>query len=176
MTKNLSEEVMLNALGRLDEKLATPIKLIVGGGGAMILAFQLPLGTSDIDAIPTGIQISELDPLVKEVAKELNLPPDWLNPYYSIFTHVLPQGYGARLEKIGEFKHLEVLALSKEDLLLMKCFAGRQKDVSHIKALIKIGAKIEPVEAQLEVLKKKNIPGATNALDFLDDILGQIEV
>lgn len=171
---NFTEQLMLSALRHLDQKLSSPVKLIIGGGGAMILAHHLNLATSDIDGIPTGIEIMNLDPLVKEVASELNLPPDWLNPYFSTFTHVLPPEYGSRLESVAQFTNLEVLALSKEDLLIMKCFAGRQKDVSHMKALIKKGAKLSVVETHLELLKKRNIPGTSQALDFLDDVMDQI--
>src|SRR4051794_13510469 len=104
---NLTSQLMLNALSHLDNKLAAPLKLIVGGGGALILAHQIPLSTTDIDAIPKGMEISDLDTLIKEVAQELNLPVDWLNPHYSTFTHVLPQDYGTRLVKIGSFKNIE---------------------------------------------------------------------
>lgn len=171
---NLTEKMMRAALERLNEKLHLPIQLIIGGGGAMVLAHHFPLVTSDIDGIPKGVDVIELDPLIKEVGKELEISPDWLNPYFSTFTHVLPHDYGNRLEKVLSLKNLEVLALSKEDLLIMKCFAGRQKDVPHAKALIKKGINLQLVENQLEYLKKRNIPGTEKALDFLDDVLDQM--
>lgn len=137
----------------------------------MILAHGFPLATTDIDGIPTGMSVMELDPLIKEVAQELKIPPDWLNPYFSTFTHVLPKNYGNRLKSVFSFKNLKVLALSVEDLLIMKCFAGRQKDVLHIKALLKKPVDIKVVEDQLDELMKLKIPGAKEAADFLDDIM-----
>jgi Nucleotidyltransferase of unknown function (DUF6036) len=172
---NLTKEMMLNALQHLDQKLDRPVTLIIGGGGAMLLAHQFPLVTTDLDGIPAqGVNIGEIDSLVKQVAIELKIPPDWLNPYYSTFTHVLPSDYGSRLQSVCSLAHLTVLALSKDDLLIMKCFAGRLKDRIHAKALIEGGARVEFVEKHLEELKKRNIPKATQALDFLDEILSAI--
>ncbi len=169
---NLTYDRMLEALGNLDKKLNHPVTLIVGGGGAMILAYQFPLVTTDIDAVPAqGTTPSELDPLIKAVALELKIPPDWLNPYYSTFTHVLPSNYGDRLQPISNFENLKVCALSKDDLLIMKCFAGRTKDRPHARALIQGGANTRFVEAHLESLKNRGIPKSEKALDFLDEVL-----
>lgn len=168
---NLTAELMLKALGALDQKLSKRVRLIVGGGGAMVLAHQFALSTTDIDAVPAaGVTIEELDPLIKAVAQELSLPGDWLNPFYSSFAHVLPADYGTRLVNVGTFKWLQVLALSKEDLLIMKCFAARQKDVIHSRSLVKKGADLKMVAAHIHFLKTKKIPGTERALGFLLEI------
>ncbi len=170
--KYLPEKMMLEALSHLDRKLSKPLQLIIGGGGAIVLNHYFSLATTDIDAIPgSGTMIQEIDPLIKEVAKELGLAPDWLNPYFSTFTHVLPSDYGARLVQVGSFKFLEALTLSKEDLLIMKCFAGRMKDGVHARALVKAGANTAFVEKHLSFLQKKGIPGALEAIDFFDEVL-----
>lgn len=169
---NLTAENMRQALECLDRHLSKPVKLIIGGGGAMLLAHQFPLVTADIDAVPAqGATVEELDALIKTVARELKLPSDWLNSYYSTFMHVLPADYGARLQTVCELPHLTVMALSKDDLLIMKCFAGRMKDRAHAKALLQKGARAEFVESHIEGLKKRNIPNADRALDFLDEVL-----
>lgn len=141
----------------------------------MLLAYDFPLATSDIDAVPKGIEIALLDPWVKRVAQEQSLPADWLNPYFSTFGHTLPSDYGARLVEVFRGKRLKALALGKEDLLIMKCFAHRQKDVGHAKALLKKGADPRKVEAHISTLERKGIPGARQALDFLDDVMEQLE-
>ncbi len=171
----LTLEIMKNALTRLDQILDRPVTLIMGGGGAMILAHGFPKGTTDIDAIPKGIEINELDPLVKKLAKELNLPYDWINPYYSTFSHTLPGDYGSRLITVFSGNHLKVEALSRQEMLIMKCFAHRQKDIPHAKALVRAGVDIEAVEARIQELEKKKIRHATEALDFLQDILDQVD-
>lgn len=169
---NLTADLMRKALETLARKLPRNTKLIVGGGGAMILAHHFPLQTMDIDGIPAvGMTVEELDPLIKQVAAELGLSPDWLNPYYSTFSHVLPSDYGMRLETVCTFPKLMVLALSKTDLLIMKCFAGRMKDRAHAKALIEHGADVSLVEKHIEYLASRNIPKTDEALDFLDEVL-----
>ncbi len=168
---NLTAEIMKSALMALDAKLKNSVRLIIGGGGAMILAHHFPLATTDIDGIPgVGMTAEELDPLIKEVAQELNLQKDWLNPYYVTFTHVLPKDYNTRLKLVFQFSRLRVEALSLDDLLIMKCFAGRIKDQPHVKALVKSGANTEFVERHIENLQNKGIPGAEEALDFLDEV------
>lgn len=169
--KNLTQEVMLKALARLDQQLNKPLLLVIGGGGAMILAHQFPLATSDIDGIPVGMELSELDVLVKKIALELLIPGDWLNPYFSAFTHTLPRDYSERLVDVYQGAFLRVRALGREDLLVMKCFAHRAKDVSHARALIKAGADTEFVGEHIQTLQKQGTKGCEDALEFLDDLL-----
>lgn len=173
--KSLTHEAMLAALTALDQKVSQPVSLILGGGSAMVLAHQFPLSTMGLDAIPKGMSIVELVPLIHEVAEELDIAPDWLNPYFSSFTYVLEESFEDRLVDVFEGSYVTVRALGKDDLLLMKCFAGRDKDIGHALALIKQGARIEYVEARIDALDEKNIAGASKAIEFLDELLGQIE-
>lgn len=172
MDKILSKEIFMKALTRLDELLPASLTLIAGGGGAMVLAHSFPLATADLDAIPKATSPDEIDPLIKQIAKEQNLPADWLNPYFATFTHTLPSDYGIRLIQVFKGKNLTVEALGREDLLIMKCFAGRPKDVAHARALIKAGADIDFVTKHIESLQKKKIPGALKAIDYLDELMG----
>lgn len=171
----LSREIMTRALETLDQKLKkiehAPVTLIMGGGGAMILAHGFPLATTDVDAIPKGISFEELDPLVKEIADEQGLPKDWLNPHFSSFSHTLPSDYADRLINVHSGSHLQVLALGKEEMLIMKCFAHRRKDVGHARALVRDGANLDLVENRIEELEAKRIPGTQAAFDFLQEIL-----
>lgn len=173
MSHNFTALQMKHALKELDTVLEQSVQLVLGGGGAMILAHGFPLSTTDIDAVPKGISINELDVFVKKVAEKLKLPPDWLNPYFGTFAHTLPSDYGSRLITVFEGTHLKVGALSLNEMLIMKCFAHRQKDISHARALLKKGADADHVEAHIEALKRKNIPGASEALKFLIDLLDQ---
>lgn len=168
---NLTKEMMLRALKELEEILPKPVSLIVGGGGALLLTDRFPLATEDIDAVPRGITADELGDLVKKVALKLNLPGDWLNPWFSSFTHVLPSDFEARLRSVYQGSRLKVLALGSEDMLIMKCFAHRKKDIPHARALVREGLDLNLVESQIESLKKKKIPHASEALIFLDQIL-----
>lgn len=168
---DLSKEIMLAALKRLDEKLNKKLKLIVGGGGALLLADIFPLATTDIDAIPQGMELEEVNALVKEIALEMSIPGDWLNPWFSSFTHVLPDDFRDRLINVYKGKFLVVDVLGCNDLLIMKCYAHRKKDISHARALIRKGADVDFAADRILFLKEKKIPQSEAALDFLDEII-----
>lgn len=170
----LTKEIMLKALQKLDQLIPHAVTLVIGGGGAMILAHDFPLGTTDIDAVPKGIELHELDFFVKKIATEHGLPTDWLNPYFSTFAHTLPSDYGQRLVDVFVGKKLTAKALSKNEMLIMKCFAHRAKDTSHARALIKKGADTDVVETHIQLLKKKGIKGSQEALDFLHEQLDEL--
>lgn len=162
---------MKRALAALDAILPRSAQLIIGGGGGMALAYAINVRTDDIDAYSKGMSTEELDPFVKKVAARLGINPGWLNAYYTTFAHVLPPDYGARLREVFRGKNLTASVLGPEDLLIMKCFAGRKKDVPHARALLRLQPDLALVERHIESLRDKSIPRAQEAMDFLDDIL-----
>ena len=174
MPKPLIRQTTLEAFSLLDEKLKRPLKLMVAGGAAMTLAYGMKEGTQDVDAITfKGFdKIEDLKQEIQEVAKKLDIPRDWINPYFGNFAFVLPEDYSDRLREVFCGKRLAVLVLGPEDLLIMKLHAGRAKDDSHIRRLLKT-QKIDRVlvEKHLEQLVQKNIPKAQAALDRLDQYL-----
>lgn len=176
MVKVMKKKAFIETLVSLDGLISKPLKLLVAGGGAMILAHQYPLATYDMDAIPfqSDWTIGELDIVVKKVAELLNLSPDWLNPYFATFSYVLPKDYHKRLISIYEGKYLRAVALGAEDLLIMKCFAGRGKDVGHARYLLKKCKHIDFVEKHLEHLLEEGFPKAQETLDFFDEIKSQV--
>jgi predicted nucleotidyltransferase len=173
MPGSLTREAVERAFAALDRLLPREAQLIVGGGTAMLLAYRISVATADVDAYPAGVTVEELDPLVKKVAKELGLAPDWLNPYYATFAHVLPADYPTRLVEVFRGKRLWVRALGLEDLLVMKCFAGRAKDRGHARVLLRRGPDLSIVNRRLDELCDKRVKGALEAADFLDDLLSE---
>lgn len=109
------------------------------------------------------------------VARDLSLPGDWLNPHFETFLFTLPADYESRLKTVFTGEHLVVNALGPEDLLILKCFAGRDKDIPHARALVKKGANLNFVEKHIHHLMDKSILGAGAARDFLDDLLDEME-
>jgi len=89
---------------------------------------------------------------------------------------IISKDYADRLVLIYKGKHLELCALGKEELILMKCFAGREKDIPHVRALIKKNPDLKIVDKRLEELMNKRIPQASKAADFFDDICSQLGV
>ncbi|HET8539180.1 MAG TPA: DUF6036 family nucleotidyltransferase [Anaeromyxobacter sp.] len=159
------------AFEALDRRLARPVTLVVGGGTAMMLAYGLPVRTMDVDAYPKEVSLDEILPAIREVARERGLAPDWINPHFETFAYVLPPDYGERLRPIFVGERLRAMALGVEDLLVMKCFAGREKDVGHARALLRRGPDLALVERRLHALLERRVPGAQDALDFLDDVV-----
>lgn len=170
MAVYLDEASLKVAFKELDDRLKAPVRLVVGGGTALMLADRFPVRTTDVDAYPVGASMDELDPAIKAVARKLHLPADWINPHFSTFAYVLPPDYKERLRSIFKGARLAVDALGPEDLLLMKCFAGRTKDVSHAKALLKKGVDLAIVERRLQELFDRRVPKAQDAMDFFDDL------
>jgi hypothetical protein len=173
MSKTLSAERILRALKELDRISEKPFSLIVGGGAALVAAYKFPLATEDIDAQSIDIEMSHLAPLIDRVAKSLQLSHDWLNPYFSTFMHVLPPDYRLRLVTFYTGEKLKVSALGPEDLFVMKCFAGRDKDIPHARALMKVkGFQLSKAEDHLFYLQEKNIPGSQKAVQFFESLMG----
>ncbi|MFH1874863.1 MAG: DUF6036 family nucleotidyltransferase [Pseudomonadota bacterium] len=172
----MEKQIMIKALQALDKRLKEPVQILVGGGAAMLLAHGVSLTTMDIDGLLINTQVTpaELDALVKKVAQDLGINPQWFNTYFSTFTYTIPGDYKDRLKKIFSGKKLSVLAFGLEDLLIMKCFSGREKDIGHARVLVKKGADLELVENHIQKLLEKGLPNAQEALDFLDDIREQV--
>jgi hypothetical protein len=168
----LDRDRSLKALGGLDARMSRPARLIIGGGAAMILAYDHPLATQDVDAFAAkgGLRVADLDALAKEVAAELDLEPDWLNAHFETFTAVLPDDYASRLRRVFEGVYLTADALGPEDLLVMKCFAGRDKDLPHARRLIHLADDLGVVDRQLSGLVERRYPKAERAADYFDDL------
>jgi hypothetical protein len=69
---------MLDALRKLDADVEGDARLVVGGGAAMVLAYDHPVATQDIDAFTAkgGLRLADLDGEAKKVAKKLDIAPD----------------------------------------------------------------------------------------------------
>ena len=86
------------------------------------------------------------------------------------FSYVLPKDYDERLIPIFKGKNMNAFALGVEDLLILKCFAGRERDIGHARFLIKKCKNLTLIEKHLESLLDQRVPKAQEALDFFDEI------
>jgi hypothetical protein len=168
----LDDERMRAALARLDRTIDRAAHVVVGGGAAMILAYRHPLATADVDAFAAkgSPRVADLDAAAKRVAAELDIEPDWLNAHFETYTGVLPADYGSRLRRVLDGERLTVDALGPEDLLVMKCFAGRDKDRPHARRLLRVATDLSIVDRQLALLAERRYPGAARAADWFDDL------
>lgn len=175
----LDHALMLEAFQRLDLRLAAPTRLVIGGGAAMVLAYDHPIATQDVDAFTArgGLSMAELDAEARETARELDVEPDWLNPHFETYTHVLPSDYASRLRRVFTGERLVVDVLGPEDFLVMKCFAGRDKDVPHARRLVRIpGFDAALVDRHLSSLVERGHRGAERAADYFDDLRDELGV
>jgi hypothetical protein len=174
--RHLDRKLALRAFAEIDARLDGDTHLVVGGGAAMSLAYGHPLTTEDVDAFAArgGLSMAQLDTAAREVAAKLDLAPDWLNAHFVTFTHVLPSDYGARLREAFRGAHLVVSALGPEDLLVMKCFSGRDKDRGHARRLLDVVMDLDVVSAHLDALIEKRVPGAQRAADWFDDLCDEV--
>ena len=173
----MDKELALEALKKLDEKLTAAglgkVTLVVGGGGSMVIQHGYQGMTVDIDAVPIDIDFEELKPYMFEVSKELKIAPDWLNPYYQTFTVSLPDDARSRMKTIFTGNSLIVKSLGAEDILIMKLMAKRNKDMGHIRHLLRMGLDLKIVEKRLEELIKIYPDKAQKALDLFDELTGK---
>jgi hypothetical protein len=173
----LDKKLAHQALELLDKKITVSdlgkVNLAIGGGGSMMLHHEYNGMTMDIDAIPTNIEFEELKPIVAEIAAELNLTPDWLNPYYGAFTHYLPSDANSRMKETFSGESLTVKSLGAEDIVIMKLMAGRNKDRPHIMHLKKKNLNLRIIENRLEELKLAHPQDAKKALDLFDEYFNE---
>jgi hypothetical protein len=99
----------------------------------------------------------------------MNLEKDWLNPHFGTFMVLLPLDYSSRLKPVFSGSNLKVQAIGREDIIIMKAFARRPKDATHIRFLKK-DADMDIVESTIESLRKiKGDEEVQKALDFIDE-------
>ncbi|MCY4513012.1 MAG: DUF6036 family nucleotidyltransferase, partial [Bdellovibrionales bacterium] len=129
MKKELNKKDVLKAIQALDTIADKAFEIIITGGSAMMYSYKFPLGTIDVDVIIRKAELNEVDKYIKKTAKKLNLAPNWMNMWVSSFAHYLPNDYEKRLNIIFKGKKIIAKTIGKEDILILKCFAHRGKDV-----------------------------------------------
>lgn len=172
--KVFDDNLIQRAFKELDERLEkrgmAPVLALLGGGGALIAAYQFRDQTSDVDILLYNKTLSEIQAEIEAVAKSLKLPADWANPYFSTFTIYLPKDYQTRTRPVFSGKVIKVEALGVEDLLIMKFMANRKKDYSHIRFLLTLKPNLKIVEERLEQLEEIFPDEAKKAIELYDEL------
>jgi len=131
----LSKNKILELFHYLDNKLNKKIRLIVGGGAAIILKYGVERRTTDVDIIKSSIPIINIKDKIEQTAHDAHIPPNTLNDHAGHVKQYLPQDYEDRLTGINEkFKNLEINFISKVDLVIMKLSVDtiRDRDINDI--------------------------------------------
>lgn len=136
--------VLLEAL--LDSHAAVPLELVVCGGSSLIATGLLSRTTKDLDIVAlrnNGI-LTDPSPLpaallsaARQVADNLNLPPDWLNDGPAdLFRMGLPEGFNQRLIPHPVGPMLTVHYISRLDQIHFKLYASVDRGGYHITDLL----------------------------------------
>jgi hypothetical protein len=116
------------------------IELLIVGGAAGLLTglFRPERTTTDVDIlniVPSRENDSLYD-AAANVAKEMELPADWLNGDAGLYREALPPTWKRRRIRIGRFGRLTVHAAGRMDLITMKFYAGRPQDIQDLVDLV----------------------------------------
>ena len=165
----LSAKLILHLFDRLNEELeknGETGEVGIVGGTVMCLVYNARLSTKDVDAIFEPSQI--IRKLVKKIALEEGLPPDWLNDGAK---GVLEAGF--KRQEVLALSHLRVWAPEPRYMLAMKCISARwdtsdRDDVIFLVKMLKL-KKPEQVFDLIESYYPKNrIPPKTRF--FIEEV------
>jgi hypothetical protein len=108
---------------------------VLGGASALILLGELPRTTSDCDVLESIPDMGHLQADIHAIAQALTLPPGWLNGSIQSYLDILPPDYRDRLHTVRDTGRLQVAVLDRRDVLVMKYYAGRPRDLLDIERL-----------------------------------------
>jgi len=150
-------------LSALDRQIALAggddVGLVVCGGSALAALGLVRRTTRDVDVLglarptPGGIAVEPLERLPEplasaalKVARDFNLPADWLNlgPAPQVGMG-LPDGFGSRVEQRRYGSRLTVYYASRYDQIHLKLYAAVDQDSYHVQDL----ALLKPSGAEL---------------------------
>jgi len=118
------EEILkaLTRLGELANAAHHSVELLVTGGALMVLAYQSRLATKDIDALILSPQAALVRKWIQQVAREQELPEDWLNDAVKPFLVTVSPG-----PVVFQTRGLIVKSPLPEQMLAMKLAAWRDE-------------------------------------------------
>ena len=128
----MEKEELVNNLFKIDEEVSllfqptnVKFKIVIVGGGALLLKGIISRATPDIDILTS---YKEIDFILSKYNA---------NSRVSAYSDMFPYNYEDRLEKVDiDTKTVEYYVVSTEDLIISKLFSFRDKDKDDIKNAI----------------------------------------
>lgn len=118
-------ETVQQFLRELGMSIDRPLRITIGGSGALILAGQLSRRTEDIDIVDeVPVEMRSQHELLDQLAQRYGLR---LAHFQS---HYLPAGWEQRVRSLGVFGRIEVDAVDSYDILLGKLFSTGRRIVT----------------------------------------------
>lgn len=170
MSRILDNQLVLSALAAVGQRLArlgrgAPIRVLVAGGTAGILGgFLKPertTGDCDVIGVSSESDWSDLERAAAEVARQLDLPPTWLNRDCQMYAWCLPVGWQSRCERVDQFGPLEVLRVSRIDLIAAKVIGSptRPQDLEDLRDMRPTVDELDSAERNLDRLEGEHLDG-----------------
>lgn len=167
---SLTAERILQGLAATGSKLGAGSVveiLIVGGAAVLLTGLGTPdRNTSDVDvlAVDPSRSDDELGAAAEAVGRELGFPMDWLNRDVGLFRVALPDGWKSRRRAVGRYGRLHAYAASRQDLISMKLFGGREKDLEDLTSIAPTDAELSFARRHFEVARA-DWPAESNKID-----------
>jgi hypothetical protein len=168
----LDAELTLRALQRTGDSLAAsglaaPIRLIVAGGVAGMLAGLLEpsrtTGDCDVMWASDESQWAGVVTAAAEAGERLGLPQHWLNRDCAMYAWCLPLGWLDRCKRVGTFGSITVDRLSRLDLIATKVIGSpkRPQDFADLRAMSPTAAELAFIDDHLDRLAAEHLGGDT---------------
>lgn len=154
MNDSLDKHRLSEAFAALGDRLQRPARVTVGGAGALILGGDLNRATTDCDVLRSSPDIGQLQGDIRAVAARCSLPSGWLNGSAQTYAEILPPDYETRQHSLPAFGRLQVMVIHRQDVLVMKLYAGRPRDLADIASLAPTAAELAFARTQLPRLTR----------------------
>ncbi len=133
----MDKNELTSALQALDNRLTVPSDIVLVGGAAMILHFGARRATRDMDVLVLRGDLAELREAASVLAREHDLPADWINDAAKGFADVLPPDFYHRLVPLDlSLQNLRVYVLGRPEQVAMKIVALREQDLEDLELLL----------------------------------------
>jgi Nucleotidyltransferase of unknown function (DUF6036) len=166
--EKMGEDDLRTALNALGERRRTRTDIVVGGAGALILTGELPRATSDFDVLYSDPDMGQLQEDIRAIADQFNLTPEWLNGSIQSYLDVLPPDYQTRLRTFPTRGNLHIALLHRQDVIVMKLFAGRPRDLNDVAVLQPTLEELDFVRHELSRLELIDPARSLRIQSFLD--------
>ena len=139
------------------------LRIVLAGGSAGLLGGLLgpTRTTADCDVVWIGDERmwESLAAAAAEAARKLGLPPEWLNRDCAMYAWCLPLAWQDRCEQVGRFGPLDVMRLSRIDLIASKVMSAprRPQDLEDLRAIRPSHQEIGFVASHLDRLEAEDL-------------------
>jgi len=168
MKESLGKQELDGALAALGARVRNRTEILIGGAGALILTGELPRATSDCDVLFSKPDMGQLQEDIRAVAEQKNITSGWLNGSVQSYLDVLPPDFRTRLRTLPSQGKLQISVLHRRDVLVMKFFAGRLRDLKDIEALRPTVEELQFVRNEIPRLSRIDTERAKRIEQLLD--------